>query len=485
MIDKNKEVTELDYYSENEKFRTAVATMEKNGTRKWIYAKKPSGKYTNYRSIVASILLILLVVIPFITLPNGNPIFKFDVFNTEFIILGFPFFTTDFFLLAFGMIVSVVAVILFTTVYGRIFCGWICPQTIFLEFVFRKIEYLIEGDRNKQIRLDKQEWNEEKILKRGAKWSIFYIISVFTIHILMSYIVGMDFIKTMYSNPSEHVGKFVGMFIVSWLFYFVFAWFREQVCTLVCPYGRLQGVLIDKKTIQVFYDYKRGENRAKFRKNEDRKAVGKGDCIDCGQCVAVCPTGIDIRNGSQLECVNCTACMDACDEVMTRINLPTGLIRYASEENIKEGKPFKVTGRMITFTAVILAMITAMTVFVMNRSDVEVKFLQIPGNDYKQEGNYIVNTLQYSLMNKTNEHHKLYVVVLSHPDSKVELVSDRTKFISVEAGELKQGFVSVKIPREELSSYKEAISLQLVDENNKPVDVYKISFMAPYDISIK
>lgn len=483
---KKEEHFSWDYAQENEAFRNAVATMEKNGTRKWVYAKKPAGKYTNYRSIVSILLLALLFILPFITLPNGNPIFKFDVFNTQFVLFGYPFFTTDFFLLAFGMIICVVFVILFTTVYGRIFCGWFCPQTIFLEFIFRKIEYLIEGDRNKQIRLDKQEWDEEKIMKKGAKWFIYYLISFVVINILMAYIVGMDFLKSMYTDsPSDHIGKFIGMFIISWLFFFVFAWFREQACTLVCPYGRLQGVLIDKNSMQVSYDFKRGEGRSKFRKNEDRKAAGKGDCIDCGQCVAVCPTGIDIRNGSQLECVNCTACMDACDEVMDKINLPKGLIRFASEENISEGTPFRVSFRMVSFSVILIAMIAGLSVFVMNRSDVEAKFLQIPGSDYREEGVFIVNTLQYSLMNKTNQPHKLKAVILSHPKSEIELISDRNKTIDIDAGELKQGFIKVKIPRAELESYKELIRIELIDEKNNPIDQYEISFMAPFDIGIQ
>ena len=469
---------------ENEKFRTEVATMERNGTRKWVYAKKPSGKYTNYRTIVSTILLVLLVILPFIKLPNGNPLFKFDVFNTNFVLFGYPFFTTDFFLLAFGMIVSVVFIIRFTTVYGRLFCGWICPQTIFLEFVFRKVEFLIEGDRNKQIRLDKQDWNEEKILKRGSKWIIYYFISFFVVNIFMAYIVGADaLIDMIKAGPAEHSGKFIGVFIVSWLFYFVFAWFREQACTLVCPYGRFQGVLIDKKTIQVAYDYRRGEGekgRSKFKKNEDRKAEGKGDCIDCGQCVAVCPTGIDIRNGSQLECVNCTACMDACDEIMTKIDLPKGLIKYASEDNIAEGKPFRVNARLISFTVILVAMIAAMGIFMMNRSEVEVKFLQVPGKDFTIEGNYITNTLQYNLMNKINHPYQLTVKVKSFKDGKTEILNEPGQFIKIDEGELKQGLIKIKIPKKDLTSYKVPVDLEIKDQNGKSIDDYVISFMAPF-----
>ena len=484
MSDVKHDTTQLGFEKENEQFRSEVATMDKKGTRKWVYAKKPSGRYTNYRTIVSSVLLILLVGLPFITLPNGNPIFKFDVFNTNFILFGYPFFTTDFFLLAFGMIVSVVFIILFTTVYGRLFCGWLCPQTIFMESVFRKIEYWIEGDRSKQIRLDKQEWNEEKILKRGGKWIVFYMLSFFFSNILLAYIIGMDeLIKVITEGPSEHGGLLFGIFIFSVLFYFVFAWFREQVCTLVCPYGRFQGVLIDKKTIQVSYDFKRGEStngRSKFRKGEDRVAAGKGDCIDCGQCVAVCPTGIDIRNGSQLECINCTACMDACDDIMTKINLPTGLIKYASEENIEQGKSFKITARLVAFTLVLVAMISAMTIFMMNRSDVEVKFLQVPGKDFTIEGNYITNTLQYNLMNKTNHPYQLTVKVKSFKDGKTEILNESGQFIKIDEGELKQGLIKIKIPKKDLTSYKVPVDLEIKDQNGKSIDDYVISFMAPF-----
>ncbi|WP_353166291.1 cytochrome c oxidase accessory protein CcoG [Empedobacter brevis] len=476
--------TPLDFEKEDEQFRTEVATMDRKGTRKWVYAKKPSGRYTNYRTVVSSILLVLLIVLPFIKLPNGNPVFKIDVFHTNFILFGYPFFTTDFFLLAFGMIVSVVSIIIFTTVYGRLFCGWLCPQTIFMESVFRKIEYWIEGDRSKQIRLDKQEWNEEKILKRGGKWTVFYLISFFFSNILLSYLIGMDeLIKAIQEGPSEHAGLFLGLFIFSVLFYFVFAWFREQVCTLVCPYGRLQGVLIDKKTIQVAYDFPRGEGvngRSKFRKNEDRKAEGKGDCIDCGQCIAVCPTGIDIRNGSQLECVNCTACMDACDEIMTKINLPTGLIRYASEENIEQGKSFKITARLMAFTFVLIGMLAAMIIFLFNRSEVEVKFLQVPGKDYVVEGDYIINTMEYSLMNKTNKPYKLVVNVNGFKGGKTVLLVEPTKYIQIDEGELKQGLIDIKIPKSELKSYKVPVILELEDLKGKTIDHYTISFMAPF-----
>lgn len=469
--------------AENEQFRTEIGTMNRKGERKWVYAKKPSGRLTNYRSLVAYALLLALVLLPFIKLPNGNPVFMLNVFSSRFILFGQPFFTTDFFLLAIGMLVGVVFVILFTTVYGRIFCGWICPQTIFMESVFRRIEYMIEGDRHKQIRLDKQDWDAEKIGKKGLKWFIYAIISFFFANILLSYLIGMDeLIFNIKEGPGESPTMFLVLLIFTGLFFFVFTWFREQVCTLVCPYGRLQGVLIDKSTIQVSYDFKRGESingRSKFRKNEDRAAAGKGDCIDCGQCVAVCPTGIDIRHGSQLECVNCAVCVDACDEIMEKIDLPKGLIKYASEDNIINGTSFKFTGRLAAFTAILAGLLVVMSVFLTNRSDIELKFLQTPGRDYVEKNGLIENQMQYNLMNKTNKDLQVHIRVKSHKDSQVDILSDGGK-IFVKKGELKQGYVNVKIPKNNLSSYKEKVMLELVDENNKVIDTFEISFMAPF-----
>ena len=424
-----------DYLRENDQMkedvRSSIGTMEKSGKRKWVYPKKPRGKFTNYRTYVSYVLLTILIVTPFIKLPNGNPLFKFDVLQSQFVIFGFPFFTSDFFLLALGMITTIIFIVLFTMAYGRLFCGWVCPQTIFLEMVFRKIEYAIEGDRAKQIRLDKQDWDEEKIRKKLLKWTIFAIISFIIANVFLAYIIGADALYALIEDgPVDHVGTLVGLIFFSAMFYFVFAWFREQACTLVCPYGRFQGVLIDSHTINVAYDFKRGEGtagRAKFRKNEDRKAEGKGDCIDCGQCVAVCPTGIDIRDGIQLECVNCTACIDACDDVMLKVGLPTGLIRYASEDDIKKGEKFKFTKRLAAYTIALLLLIAAMTIFLFSRPDVESKYLKVPGTDYKVEGKYYVNQFEYTLYNKTNKDQIVSLKLLSHANSKIEMYEGENK----------------------------------------------------------
>lgn len=469
--------------AEEEAFRSSIGTMDKKGKRQWVFPKKPSGRFTVYRTWVAYFLLAFLVIAPFVKLPNGNPLFLFNIPKGEFIIFGFPFFTSDFFLLAIGMITTIVFIVLFTVVYGRIFCGWICPQTIFMEHVFRRIEYWIEGDRPKQMKLAKQDWDEEKIRKRLLKWTVFGLISFFIANIFFAYIIGSDaLIDLIKEGPATHMSTFVGLIIFTGLFYFIFAWFREQVCTLVCPYGRLQGVLIDKKTIIVAYDFKRGEStagRSKFRKGEDRKAVGKGDCIDCKQCVVVCPTGIDIRNGTQLECVNCTACIDACDEVMEKVNLPKGLIRYASEENIETGQKFKFTGRMLAYTLVLLGMILAINAFLFSRNDVEVKFLHVPGRNYKIEGQNISNVYQYTLYNKTNGDLNVRFELESHENGSIRIL-DGPSLIVLTKGNVQQGVVEVKIPMDDLSSYKEPVIMRALDEDGKVLDEYLTSFSAPY-----
>ena len=295
------------------------------------------------------------------------------------------------------MIIGIVFLALFTVVFGRIFCGWICPQTIFMEMVFRRVEYWIEGDRGSQMRLDKQPWDKEKIRKRVLKWFIFFLISFLVANTFLAYLIGSDVVFSyIIEGPINHLSTFIALLIFTGVFYFVFAWFREQVCIIACPYGRLQSVLLDNRSIIVAYDYVRGEaenGRKKFRKNEDRQALGHGDCIDCFQCVHVCPTGIDIRNGTQLECVNCTACIDACDEVMDKVGLKRGLIRFASEDNIKKKAPFKFDLRMKGYTAVLTILVGILIGMLFIRTDLQANVLRLSGQLYQHEANGVISNV--------------------------------------------------------------------------------------------
>ena len=245
--------------TKNENFRDSIGTIDAEGRRSWIFPKKPSGKFYKYRSYVSYFLLIFLLSAPFLKI-NGNQFLLFNVLERKFNIFGFPFWPQDFYLLVISMIIGIVFIILFTVVFGRIFCGWICPQTIFLEMVFRKIEYWIDGDRGKQIRLSKQAWNAEKIRKRILKWIIFFLISFIIANVFLAYLIGGDtVIGFITGNPLDNIRTLISLLIFTCVFYFIFAWFREQVCLIACPYGRLQAVLLDNKTINVAYDFNRGE----------------------------------------------------------------------------------------------------------------------------------------------------------------------------------------------------------------------------------
>lgn len=446
--------------NENEAFRDSIGTLDEEGKRKFIFPKKPSGKFYDYRKYVSYFLLAILIANPFVKI-NGNQFMMFNVLERRFNIFGFPFWPQDFYIFVLVMITGVVFVILFTVVFGRIFCGWICPQTIFLEMVFRRIEFWIDGDRGSQLRLDKQEWNAEKIRKRLLKWSVFFVISFLIANVFLAYIIGSDELWLMIEEgPSQQLGNFIALLIFTGVFYFVFVWFREQVCIIACPYGRLQGVLLDNKSINVAYDFVRGEKetgRAKFNKKEERSLTGKGDCIDCMQCVHVCPMGIDIRNGTQLECTNCTACIDECDTIMKSVGLPNGLIRYATEDEIEKKEPFRFTARMKGYTAVLFILLGILTGILFLRNDVEADILRLPGQLYQHKGDNISNVYTYKIVNKTMKDYKdihfglisqkgtITTVGQSHFKVKAQAISQGTLFIEISKYVLEKEKTKIKI----------------------------------------
>lgn len=443
---------------DTEKYRDKISTVDEQGKRVWIYPKKPKGRFYNARTYVSYGLLAILFSLPFIQW-NGEPLVLLNILERNFILFGLHFTPQDFHLFVFAMLTFIVFIVLFTVIFGRLFCGWVCPQTIFMEMVFRKIEYWIEGDANAQKRLNKAPWTTDKLIKKGTKQLIFIAISILIAHTFLSYIVGLDRVTEIVTHsPMDNLGGFIAMLFFTGAFYFVFANLREQVCTTICPYGRLQGVLTDKNTIQVSYDFVRGEPRGKIKKQkkvnflnkptekdcknscehcasgqkcptenmvekmaavatakpkitaafppivEEKPLKIKGDCIDCTLCVQVCPTGIDIRDGVQLECVNCTACMDACDAVMEKVGREKGLIRYDSLNGI-EAKSKKIfTPRVIAYTIVLAILMIANIAMLGSRADVEAVILRTPGMLYqKVDETYISNLYNYQIFNKTNQ----------------------------------------------------------------------------------
>lgn len=465
----------------NEVFRDSIGTIDEEGKRKWVFPKKPSGPLYEKRKIVSYVLLVFLFAAPFVKI-NGNQFLLFNILERRFNIFSFPFWPQDFYLFVVSMLIGVIFITLFTVGFGRIFCGWICPQTIFMEMVFRRIEYWIDGDRNKQMRLDRQKWDAEKIKKRLLKWFIFLIISFLIANIFLAYLIGSDkLLKYIIEGPLEHTGTLIPLIIFTSVFYFVFAWFREQVCIIACPYGRLQGVLLDNKSIVVAYDYKRGEaeqGRKKFRKNEDRESLGYGDCIDCFQCVNVCPTGIDIRNGTQLECVNCTACIDECDDIMEKINLPKGLIRFASEDNIAKKEPFKLTPRLKGYIAVLTILIGVLAGMLALRSDVEARILRLPGQLYEHKDDGIIsNVYTFKLINKTTKEIDDLTFKLRGWDGKINVVSTSETFIVKPQG-IAEGTLFIELKQSDLSGDKNKIMIDVYSKNEL-IETTSVSFLGP------
>ncbi len=465
---------------ENNNFRDRIGTMNDEGKRAWVYPKKPDGRFYRYRTQVTWVLLAFLILSPFIHI-NGNQFMLFNVIGREFYIFGQPFWPQDFYLGVTAMIIGVLFITLFTSAFGRIFCGWICPQTIFMEMVFRKIEYWIEGDRGAQMRLDKQEWTNEKFRKKGFKWFLFFLISFGIANVFLAYLVGSKrLLQYVTQGPLENISTFTALLIFTGVFYFIFSWFREQVCTIACPYGRLQSVLLDKKSVVVAYDRKRGERtqgRSKFKKNENRAALGKGDCIDCFQCVNVCPTGIDIRNGTQLECINCTACIDACDAMMEKVDLPKGLIGFYSEENIEKEEKFTFNPRMKGFAAILLVLVGILSGMLFIRSDVEATILRLPGQLYETRANDVIsNVYTFKLINKTTgSFEDVHFKLLSH-NGTIESVTHEN--LTVPEKGLAEGTLFIEIPKAVLKDEKSSVEIGIYS-GNKLIETTTTNFMGP------
>ncbi len=466
-----------DFYHFDEEFRNSISTVDASGKRVWVYAKKPSGIFHNKRIIVSTVLLLLFFIGPFIQW-HDRPFLLLNIFERKFILFGHVFWPQDFFLLAITAITFFVFIILFTVAFGRVWCGWACPQTLFMEMVFRKVEYWIEGDANEQRRLNNSSWNSSKIFKKSIKHLIFIVIALLIAHVAMAYLIGIDQVKEIISQPpTEHLSGFIGLLVFTSIFYGVFSWFREQACIVVCPYGRLQSVLLVKDSIVVAYDWLRGEKRGKLKKDQSKITEKQGDCIDCKLCVHVCPTGIDIRNGTQLECVNCTACIDACDDVMTKIEKPKGLIRYSSYNAIKDGKQKLLTPRTIGYSVVLTALLSLLSYFIFTRADIETTILKAPGTLYtKTDDGKITNLYTLEFMNKTFEDINLDLKIESPIAATLKKIGDE-KIVVPKEGFLKS-IVMVKLPEEALTNRKTIIEVGIY-KAGKRIGTAKAKFIGP------
>jgi polyferredoxin len=511
-------------------FRDHIATVDEHGKGIWLYPKKPKGQFYNLRTWVSLVFLTFFLVTPFIKV-NGEPLMLFNIFERKFIVFSVLFMPQDFYLFVLAMLTFLVFIALFTIVYGRLFCGWVCPQTIFMEMLFRKIEYWIEGDANEQRRLDKQHWDGRKMRKKILKHVVFFAIAVVVANYFLAYIIGMDAVLKIITEPiGKHALGFVAMIGFSGLFYGVFSRLREQVCTTICPYGRLQSVLIVPETIVIAYDFIRGEPRGKLKKqkepikkepctngcpdcgecavtqnlfkNVENKIaeaqtltltaskpleIKLGDCIDCTLCVQVCPTGIDIRNGTQLECINCTACIDACDEVMVKINKPKGLIRYDSLKGITEQRQQIWTPRVAAYSAVLIALL-GIDGFLFSRvKDMDINILRTSGQMYQiVDDQHIKNLYTYRITYKIEGELPIEFKV-KDALGEIKLVGNTTpsttpnspqQSITVSKSKKNEGAFFIEMDKAKLTGMKTTLYIE-VYANGLLMDKVKTSFLGP------
>ncbi|MCD8740822.1 cytochrome c oxidase accessory protein CcoG [Mucilaginibacter roseus] len=452
---------------------TAQPNTTTGGGRRWMYPVVRKGKLYRYRSLLSYAYLVLFFAGPFISV-NGHPLLLLNIMERRFVILGQVFWPQDFFLFVLAMLAGLVCIILFTIAFGRVFCGWICPQTIFMEMVFRKIEIWIEGDAKKRRKLDKGPLTREKLIKKISKHSIFIVLSFLIANIFLAYIIGKEALIKIITEPvAMHWSGFISIWVFTVVFYLVYSQMRELVCTVVCPYGRLQGVLIDKSTLVVAYNFLRGEPRGKISKKQDQ--TQKGDCVDCGLCVDVCPTGIDIRKGTQLECINCTACIDACNQVMEKINKPLNLIGFYSEESIAQKEQPKFNGRMVAYSAVIVVLLGVLTSFVLKRSAVDVTILRSAGMLYQEQpGGYISNIYNAELINKTSTPQQI-TLVTNDPAIKVKYIQAPGTLKAESEG---KAVFFLMVPANRIKSAKTDIEIEVM-RGHETLSTISTSFIGP------
>lgn len=381
-----------------DRFRAELANVEKDGRRKKVYAKKPSGTLYRWRTAVAAVLITFFITAPFIHV-GGHQFMLLNLLERRFVLFGVPFWPQDLWLLVLLFLLCVVSIVLMTATLGRIWCGWMCPQTVFLEMLFRKLEWWIEGPPASQLNLRKNGWTRERVLRGGTKHVLYILLSFLIANVFLAYLISSDtLLQYVADGPAAHMGIIVPLALFSLVFYAVFARFREQACVVVCPYGRYMSSLVDDSTLTVTYDDIRGEPRGK-RKQRD----AMGDCVDCHQCVTVCPTGIDIRNGIQLECVQCTACIDACNDVMRKTKQPEGLIRYMSLDVIHNKRKGWITPRIIAYAAVWVVLVAVVSVLFAMRTPLDFAVLRQEGTTWIRTSGGIANIYRFEVTNRTNE----------------------------------------------------------------------------------
>lgn len=441
-----------------------LSTLTAEGKRRWVYPTRSKGRFDRRRLIVAWVLIALFVGLPLIKI-NGKPAILLHLATREFTFFGTTFYPTDTFLLLLILVGSVFSIILLTALLGRVWCGWGCPQTVYLEYVFRPIERWIEGPEHVRKRRNEGPWTFEKMWRKSARFGIYLIISLGLAHVFLAYFVGWDDLSSWLTrSPLEHSGSFFTMAFTTGLILFDFGYFREQMCTITCPYARMQSVLLDSDSLIVSYDPSRGEPRARRGKKKlALEAAGEipaqGDCIDCAACVRTCPTGIDIRDGLQMECIACTQCVDACDVIMDNIGKPRGLIRYTSENEIAGKRARNFRPRTVIYLTIFAAIVVVLGALLATRSSFDINVGRVTGAPFVElPDGKIANRLRLRVRNQTGQPVAYTVAVQDPANAEVQFVG--VSPVELEPGEMKRTEVFVLLPAAELPDGRRQTTLR-------------------------
>ena len=427
-----------------------LSTMTRDGKRKWLYPIPSKGSFNRQRLILGWALIVLFVMLPVVHI-GGKPAVFLDFIHREFTFFGFTFFPTDTFLLLLLLISAFLSIVIFTALFGRVWCGWGCPQTVYLEFVFRPIERWIEGKEHVRKKRNEGPWTWDKIWRRSARFTVYTLISFALANVFVSYFVGWsNLLEWMTRPPTEHWGFFLMMAATTGLILYDFGYFREQMCTIACPYARFQSVLLDADSLIVSYDPNRGEPRSrrskkKMQQEEAGLLPAQGDCIDCFACVRTCPTGIDIRDGLQMECVACTQCIDACDEIMDKIDKPRGLIRYTSERALEDKTTRTFRPRTVIYLVLLALLLTAFTLTLSLRGSYDINVGRSAGEPFTElPDGRITNRLRFRVRNLATTPTSFTIVPVSPEGSELRIVG--TTPVRLEGGEMKRLETWVLIP---------------------------------------
>jgi cytochrome c oxidase accessory protein FixG len=413
-----------------------LSTTDEHGHRIYVHPEKVKGKWRDLRTYFYSFLTAIYLFLPWIHM-GGKQIVRLDILHREFHFFGYTFYGHDAPLLIFILLGFTLSFAIISSLWGRVWCGWACPQTVFIDLIFRRIDRLVEGNSIKQTKLDQMPWNKEKITKRSVKWFLFTIVSLHLAHTFLGYFWGTrELLLITLENPTAHLTEFFTMLFITGIILFDFGWFREQFCLIACPYGRIQSVAMDEDSLVVGYDFNRGEPR----KGQVLEGQTQGDCVNCYQCVRVCPTGIDIRRGTQLECIHCTMCIDACDDIMKRLKKPTGLIRYTTENELNKKPARKINPRIIIYSVLLLVVIVGFIYSLINLNKLKIHMVRGSTTPFQ--------TLVHNQGVEVINHYKAIVHHYEDDHQKVELVStnDKVKLVTpLNPVELKKGVNKINI----------------------------------------